>query len=138
MVNEVYLMRATGTEYKIDISPVNTCEDTYVKSPTIENYETIPGAGTNPVTGFYDTKQTKHLFTLTGAFVLNDGDKDNGVTSLKSSTLNDVTSKHGRARLLYGYNTSTGENTQLTFHYDSQNISGIMTRFTTRKHGGEN
>jgi hypothetical protein len=135
MANEIYIMRATGTpSYQIDLAPYEKVEDTYTKSPDVVQVPVNPGDSVDPETQVIDNKRTLHKFTLTGVLHLYDGDTANGVTSLVSSSKDDTTTKIGRLRLLYGYGSAA--DTQITFHYNSQDWSGYITRMSVFKDAG--
>jgi len=139
MANEVYIKKASGTAYQIDLGPVHMVEDTYVKTPIIESIPTDPGEGDDPETGLEDTKQTIHRFVITGVVpeTVQAGNITNGITTVEQTggDLNDDTSYLGRLRILYGYGSVT--DTQLTFNYNGVSYEGFMTRLTLTRAGGE-
>lgn len=136
--NEVYIKRATGKTYQVDLGPVHMVEDTYTKSPLIESIPTDPSDASDPETGIEDTKQTVHRFVITGLIpgTVQQGNTDNGITTVvQVGGLNNDTSHIGRLRLLYGYGSVA--TTKLVFNYNGIEYEGFMTRLTMTRAGGE-
>ena len=134
---DVYIQKLSGTTYQIDLAPVNTIEDTYLKTPDVTNVATDPDDGEEPVTVIMDTKETSHKFTINGTLKVTAADNTNGIWIMKGSdpAVFTISAKYDRIRLLYGYYNQT--DTRLTFHYDGQDWTVFMFRFTSTKHAAE-
>ena len=123
MADEVNIERYSDGSQHVDLAPSASVEDTYVKSPQIDQIGSWPEDGEDPVTVVTDTKETLHTFVITGALTL-----------IPSDPLT-LAQKKSRLRYLYGFGSTT--ETWIKFTYDGDTYKVIMKRLTLTKHAGE-
>jgi len=146
MANEVYIQLKTAatvdggtgaSKYPIDLSPVDTIDDTYKNQQDVLINSVFPEE--NPSTFVTNTKMITHTFVFSGLMALNDGDAVNGVTKIfpdqsSAEGMQDPDSKLGRMRILMGFGKI--EDATVEFYINDNYYSGFITRFSNYPKAG--